>query len=178
MSGPSAWNRSSTAPDATAVSIFGKSSANPDSSRLTVTLAYCGSLFFHASITDLNTGTSGSVQQIRKLIVTASPAAGAAGAAVAAGAAGAAVGALVVGAPAPPHADRISAAAKTIDSRLLRVMEDLSYKMSTSYGRMSNTDPSAIADCRLQIAASTLRSHRRNCRSLAICLKRHWATDS
>src|SRR5262245_1390681 len=154
MSGPSAWNRSSTAPDATAVSIFGKSSANPDSSRLTVTLAYCGSLFFHASITDLNTGTSGSVQQIRKLIVTASPPAGAAGAAVASGAAGAAVGALVVGAPGPPHAVRISTAAKSRDSTVLRDMEDLSYRMSTPLAgsRTPTLVQLQIADCRLQPA--------------------------
>ena len=60
-----------------------------------------------------------------------------------AGAAGAAVGAPVVGAAAP-QADRISAAAQNMSNTLLRDMEDLPYRTSTPFGRMSNTDPTAL----------------------------------
>src|SRR6266496_2641027 len=143
MSGPSAWNRSSTAPEATAVSIFGNSCWNGVNSRLMVTLSYFGSLLCQASITLLKAIVSSWTQHITKLIVTGSPlAAGAAvasaagasvgagaavasGAAVAAAAAGAAVGAAAgasvgagaaVGAAAgvaPPQAVRMSAAVST-----------------------------------------------------------------
>src|SRR6476661_7413423 len=107
MSGPSAWNRSSTAPEATAVSILGNSSANGVKSNLMVTLSYCGSALCQASITLLKAIVSSWTQHITKLIVTASPAAAgaavgaAAEAAVGASAAGAAVGsAAAVGASA------------------------------------------------------------------------------
>src|SRR6266540_2808025 len=117
MSGPSAWNRSSTAPEATAVSIFGNSCWNGVNSRLMVTLSYFGSLLCQASITLLKAIVSSWTQHITKLIVTGSPLA--AGAAVASAAAGAAVawaaGAAVaaVGTAAgvvPPQAVRMSAA--------------------------------------------------------------------
>src|SRR5689334_3215932 len=84
-------NRSSTAPAATAVSIFGKRSENGTASNVTVTLLARGSpLAFQASTTFWYGTISVSPQHIKKLIVTGSllPAAGAA---VAAGAAGAAV---------------------------------------------------------------------------------------
>src|SRR6266511_4964191 len=126
MSGPSAWNRSSTAPEATAVSIFGYSFWNGVTSRLMVTLSSFGSLLCQASITLLKAIVSSWTQHITKLIVTGSPlaagaavasaAAGAAVASAAAGAAGAAVawaaGAAVGAAAgvAPPQAVRMSAA--------------------------------------------------------------------
>src|SRR6266511_1460222 len=97
MSGPSAWNRSSTAPEATAVSIFGNSCWNGVNSRLMVTLSYFGSLLCQASITLLKAIVSSWTQHITKLIVTGSPLA-----------AGAAVGAAA--GVAPPQAVRMSAA--------------------------------------------------------------------
>src|SRR6266498_718160 len=118
MSGPSAWNRSSTAPEATAVSIFGNSCWNGVNSRLMVTLSYFGSLLCQASITLLKAIVSSWTQHITKLIVTGSPlaagaavASAAAGAAVASAAAGAAVAAVGTAAGVvPPQAVRMSAA--------------------------------------------------------------------
>src|SRR6266508_629871 len=127
MSGPSAWNRSSTAPEATAVSIFGNSCWNGVNSRLMVTLSYFGSLLCQASITLLKAIVSSWTQHITKLIVTGSPlaagaavASAAAGAAVASAAAGAAVASAAAGAAVaavgtaagvvPPQAVRMSAA--------------------------------------------------------------------
>src|SRR6266508_5763949 len=89
-------NRSSTAPEATAVSIFGHSCSNGVNSRLMVTLSYFGSLLCQASITLLKAIVSSWTQHITKLIVTGSPLA--AGAAVASAAAGAAVASAAAGA--------------------------------------------------------------------------------